>query len=237
MTVQEIFNFPAVRAVEIEILNLLAETDNHSKRDMEILGVQHLLHLRKKILDGMFVMTDEYKQLLSEFNDALKEALCVMRWQTINMHNAALDADMYGVETVGKVFLNYAYPEKHPVQNMRAKKIWAVLTGSYSSDYMPLYKDGVSDLSLRETDVCESENHTLYLSEQKENWNEGLDREKTADMHLCYGVHNLISHNDFSIFDILWVRNFSIEITCESTHSTGSEECDDIDWSKSDYLD
>ena len=237
MTVQKILNSPAVRAVEIEILNLLAETDNHIKRDMEILGVQHLLHLRKKILDGMFVMTDEYKQLLSEFNDALKETLCDMRWQTINMHNAALDADMYGVETVGKVFLNYAYPEKHPVQAMRAKKIWSVLNGSYSSDYMPLYKDGVSDLSFRETDVCESENHTLYLSEQEENWNEGLDREKTANMHLCYGVHNLISHNDFSIFDILWVRNFSIEITCESTHSTGSEECDDIDWSKSDYFD
>ena len=235
MTAQEVFNAPAVKAVEIEILHLLSETDR-KKRDTEILGIQHLLHVRKKILDNLFVMTDEHKQLLAEFNDALKEALCEMRWQAINMHDAALNADMYDVETEGRVFLNYKYPELHPVQTMRSKKIWAVLNGSYDN-YMPMYTDGANNLHLNENSSAESENRLLYLSEQECNWNEGLDPEKTADMHLCYGVHNLICHNDFSFFDILWVRDFSIEITCESTHSTGSEECDDIDWSESDYYD
>ena len=80
MTVQEIFNFPAVRAVEIEILNLLAETDNHSKRDMEILGLQHLLHLRKKILDNMFVMTDEIQtaSVRVQLNEGITKPLIVV---------------------------------------------------------------------------------------------------------------------------------------------------------------
>ena len=38
------------------------------------------------------------------------------------MHDGALDADMYGVNTIGKVFMSYKYPESHPIQTMRAKK-------------------------------------------------------------------------------------------------------------------
>lgn len=76
----------------------------------------------------------------------------------------------------------------------------------------------------------------LYLSNRTDNWNEGLDRVKTSDLHLCYGVHNLIGNNDFSIFDLLWVRDFEIEVKCETSHCTGSEDWDDIAWNKCDYL-
>lgn len=110
-----------------------------------------------------------------------------------------------------------------------------MLNGSIDN-YMPLYEDGVSNIKLSEDDNDRpSENQVLYLSEDTDNWNEGLDIEKTADIHLCYGIHNLIEHNSFSIFDLLWVRDFSIEISCESDHCTGSEEWDDIDWDKCDY--
>ena len=184
----------------------------------------------------MFVLTDEYKKRLSEFNNNLMDALLNMRWQTINMHDAALDADQYGVETIGKVFMSYKYPENHPIQTVRAKKIWSVLNNSLDT-YIPLYEDGVDKLHLTEDGDTPSENSVLYLSEDIDNWNEVLDRDKTSDMHLCHGVHNLIDHMDFSIFDILWVRDFSIEISCQSTHCTGSEEWDDIDWDKCDYYD
>ena len=236
MTIQEVFNSPAVKAVEIEILDVIMEEENTWKNPQGKVAVRHLLSLRRQILNKMFVLTDEYKKLLSEFNNKLMDALLNMRWQTKNMHDAALDADQYGVETIGKVFMSYKYPENHPIQTERAKKIWNVLNNSLDT-YIPLYEDGVDKLHLTEEGETPSENSVLYLSEDIGNWNEGLDRDKTSDMHLCHGVHNLIDHMDFSIFDILRVRDFSIEITCQSTHCTGSEEWDDIDWDKCDYYD
>ena len=237
MTVQEVFDSPAVKSIEIEILDVMSEDQRFWGTTQGKVAIQHLLSLRRNILAKMFVLTEEYKKLLEEFNEKLIEALSEMRLQTINMHDGALNADMYGVETIGKVFMSYKYPENHPIQTVRAKKIWAVLNGSYDN-FMPLYEDGADKLKLSGDD-CDipSENQILYLSEDIDNWNEGLDQEKTADMHLCHGFHNLFDHNDFSIFDLLWVRDFSIEISCESTHCTGSEEWDDIDWSKCDYYD
>ena len=99
MTIQEVFNSPAVKAVEIEILDVIMEEENTWKNPQGKVAVRDLLSLRRQILNKMFVLTDEYKKLLSEFNNKLMDALLNMRWQTINMHDAALDADQYGVET------------------------------------------------------------------------------------------------------------------------------------------
>ena len=57
--------------------------------------------------------------------------------------------------------------------------------------------------------------YIFYLRHEWDNHNEGLDREMTKDMHLIYEFHNLFSHMEFSIFDLLWVRDFNIEIKVE----------------------
>lgn len=237
MKIQEILDSPDIRAVEIAILDVV-ETEQHSgSNPLGEEAIRRLLSLRKQMLDQRFVLTDEYKRLLEEFNDRLIGALLEMRVQTINMHSGALNAGMCGVDTVGKVFMSYGYPENHPVQTIRAKKIWGVLNNSLDN-YLPMYEDGVESFRISSSDGhILSENQFLYLTDEVDNWNEHLDREKTADMHLCHGFHNLVDHNDFSIFDLLWVRDFSIEISCESTHCTGSVKQDDIDWSKCDYYD
>ena len=123
---------------------------------------------------------------------------------------------------------------------MRAKKIWAVLNGSLD-DYIFLYcEDGVNSFYINNYDPkLESENELLYLNEELDNWNEGLDSEMTKDMHLTYAFHNLFSHLDFSIFDLLWVRDFNIEIHVEYNYHTyeNEEYGDDLDWEKCDYWD
>ena len=98
-------------------------------------AVQHLLSVRKRILNGMFEWADEYYSLLSEFNNVLVEAQCEMRERLFRLSE-----------------------------------------------------------NVKET----------------ENWNEGLDKEKTKDMKLCYAFHNINTHTAFSIFDLLWVRDFYI---------------------------
>ena len=76
MTVQEIFNTKAVQETETEILNLQYETEKRKLfRDSEGVAIERLLKIRRNILQDYFVMDENYKQLLSEFNDALKRQL------------------------------------------------------------------------------------------------------------------------------------------------------------------
>ena len=236
MTVKEIFDHPDVKAVEIEILDILTDEERYRTGKDAKLAVQHLLSVRKCIINGMFEWADEYFSLLSEFNKALVHAQCEMRERLSRLSESVNETGLENLEFLGKVFLSYKYSEIHPVQSIRARKMWNVLNGSYD-DFMPLYKDGVNGIYFKGQETIPSEKEAVYLSEETENWNEGLDREKTKDMKLCYAFHNLYDHTTFSILDLLWVRDFCIEINAESTHYTGSTDWDDIDWDKYDYDD
>ena len=79
MTAKEIFDHPAVKAVEIEILDTIRDEERCRKGEDAKLAVQHLLSVRKRILNGMFEWSDENFMLLSEFNNALVHAQCEMR--------------------------------------------------------------------------------------------------------------------------------------------------------------
>lgn len=237
MTVKEIFDHPAVKAVEIEILDTIRDEERCRKGEDAKLAVQHLLSVRKRILNGMFEWTDEYYSLLSEFNKALVEAQCKMRERLFILSESVKVTCLGNLEFQGKVFMNYKYLGIHPVQSVRARRIWNVLNGSYDEYTIPLYKDGVNMIYFTEQETIPSEKEAVYLSEETENWNEGLDREKTTDMKLCYAFHNLYEHTSFSILDLLWVRDFYIDINAESTHCTGSDDWDDIDWKEFDYND
>ena len=242
MTVQEIFNSTAVRSIEEQILSLYHETErNHWHDDENKKAIRSLLEVRIRILNSMFVLDEQNTQLLAEFNEAMKQQLIEMRKRVIDLYNKVYQPDMDGrIEVEGKCFMGYEYSKIHPVQSMRAKKMWAVLNATLD-DYIFLYsEDGVHKffMSSYGADI-ESENEFLYLNEELDNWNEGLDREMTADMHLTYAFHNLFSHLDFSIYDLLWVRDFNIEIHVEYDYHTykKDEYGDDLDWEECDYFD
>ena len=172
---------------------------------------------------------------------ALKAQLEEMRRQTIALGvKVVCRAPSPDTETIGKCFLGYNYSKTHPVQTMRAKKMWDILNGSLDT-FDSLYDDGVahcfrvhpSDDGL-EYDSC---NQVLYLGEEIDNWNEGLEEEFTKNLHLIYAFHNLWDHMHFSIFDLLWVRDFSVELFVESSYTTYSGDYDDLDWSKYDFYD
>ena len=242
MTVQEIFNSTPVQSIEEQILDLYHEIERHrSTYEENKKAIRSFLEVRKRILNSMFVLDEQNKQLLAEFNEAMKQQLIEMRKRAIDLYNSVYTSDMGGsIEVEGKCFMGYEYSKIHPVQSMRAKKMWAVLNGSLD-DYIFLYcEDGANSFYINNYDPkIESENELLYLNEELDNWNEGLDREMTKDMHLTYAFHNLFSHLDFSIYDLLWVRDFNIEIHVEYDYHTyeNAEYGDDLDWSKCDYYD
>ena len=125
MTVKEIFDHPAVKAVEIEILDTIRDEERCRKGEDAKLAVQHLLSVRKRILNGMFKWTDEYYSLLSEFNKALVEAQCKMRERLFILSESVKVTCLENLEFQGKVFMSYKYSGIHPVQSIRAKKMWA----------------------------------------------------------------------------------------------------------------
>jgi hypothetical protein len=169
----------------------------------------------------------------------MKEQLIEMRKRAIDLYNNVYKPDMIGrVEVVGKCFMGYGYSKIHPVQSIRAKKMWAVLNGSLDN-YMFVYSDdGVCRFDISsDNPKIESQNEFLYLLKDPDNWNEGLDREFTSDVHLIFAFHDLFCHMDFSIFDLLWVRDFNIEIHVEHDYHTyeNEEYGDDLNWDKCDY--
>ena len=121
MTVQEIFNTKAVQEIETEILNLQYETEKGRLfRDSEGFAIKSLLGIRRNILHDYFVMDENYKLLLSEFNEALKLQLIDMRNRTIKLYESVKGNDVKNDMVVrGKCFLGYEYSKNHPSLKMR----------------------------------------------------------------------------------------------------------------------
>ena len=242
--VQEIFNSTAIKDIEYEILLMQHEVEKrHFEYEAGEEVIMCLLGTRKSLLNKMFVMDEKSKNLLSDFNEALKAQMIEMRKRALSIYASNVNSGLLPSFSLrGRCFLGYDYSKIHPVQTMRARKMWAVLNGSLT-DYMPLYMDGVDNFELEYVAGRESyfpsENQLLYLDEKIDNWNDELDQEMTKAMHLIHPFHNLYSHMDFSIFDLLWVRDFNIEISLESDYNTYPKDTkdDDLDWSNYDFYD
>ena len=87
MTIQEIYNSQPVRKVEYMILDCQRQSEK-GMWGMETgrVAIQNLLGIRKTILNEMFVMDDYYLQLLSDFNEAMKQQMIEMRRRTIALY-------------------------------------------------------------------------------------------------------------------------------------------------------
>lgn len=220
-TIQEIYEQEAVRLIEDAIFEACKEHERMHFAEPYGKNVTRLLKIRKQLLDHEFVMDEQYKSLLNEFNEALKKALLTMRTQTIAAVEAVYNTPVqYDISVTGKCFLDSLYPSAHPIQTKRAKKMWEILAGGIDN-YMPMYEGGVDEwcYSGRNPD---SENRLLYLNDTIDNWNEGFDREMTKDMHLVHAIHNLFQHTELSIFDLLWVREFEIVVEISTYYNTGN---------------
>lgn len=122
--------------------------------------------------------------------------------------------------------------------SVAVKAIWAMLTDTDDSCMDCMYgEEGAHRFFVRGNAEAPTEHDCIYLGGEPDNWNEGLDREMTGDMHLCYAFHNLYDHCLFSIFDLLWVRDFFITVSSESYDCLGIADEDEIDWHKAQFDD
>lgn len=217
MTVQEIFNQPSVREVECEILRIETEANktDYLKNCEERKAVfRELLRLRKRLLDSMFVMDENYAKLLDEFKKALQTEIAKVKGDMVEAYNAAKASGLPGnIEVEAQCYLNYQYTKLHPIQTMRAKKMWDILNGCLDS-YSENYKYGVDGFN-RFYHGGEIDKTEMIVS---------LDQD-------CF--------KSFSIFDLLWIRNFDVELyvrTTQYTHEPHKED-PELNWDKTDYYD
>ncbi len=193
--------------------------------------IQGLFERRKELLDSGFQMDEYYKNELETFNECLKRELLGMREKAMAMYHSLPEScrdwssEIY-VEA--RCYLDCNFPRLHPYQYEREQRLWAILTGAlgYCSPY---YKDGVLGYAYKYNGFDEGEDMLLYSGKEVCNWNIDLDPAMTDDMNLLYAFHNLYCINWFSIFDLLWVRDFTTKIELV-IDGHGSNSVNAMDW-------
>ena len=184
---------------------------------------QCLLALRRDMIND--IALDYQEELLPHiiaFNDALTLAMREMYhkahriWDFIKDNKDFIKDDddpVPGTEVTAKCFLCATYPELHPVQGSDRQDLWSILLDTTCN---PLYDNGAAMplLTLPKGDMpFES---LTGMNCPPPNWNEGLNPYLTKDLHLTQAFHNLFSHMNFAITDLIYVRKFETEITIET---------------------
>lgn len=172
-----------------------------------------LLSLRKEMLNERVL---KYQEILLPdivaFNDALTDALRNMYDRVQRIYCGIKDNNDYGPDLYisGKCFLSSKYPKLHPVQSRDRNRMWEILL---DNEWNPMYADGITLPILTIPEGKASFESFIGMDVPYGNWNEGLDRELTKDLHLTSAFHNLFEHMSFAITDFIYVRKFETEIS------------------------
>ena len=212
MNIQQISKDPRIVMLEEEI----AWRNKHCRyTDEEKHVMEYLLKERHRVLCPLTEFDDETKRLLVDFNDALRKACAELYHRTMTVCQECLHREdcPEDFEVEGKIFLSYEYPQLHPVQTETAKQVWDALS---CGGFRALYDDGCAWV-LRFSRDCQPETleEWLGMEDPNDNWNEGLDREWSKDLHLIQPFHNLYDHCYFSLYDLIYVREFNLEVYVE----------------------
>ena len=173
-----------------------------------------LLSLRKNMINERVLANQE--EILPDiiaFNDAMTDALRELYDRTHRIWDSIKDnADFKDAEIEAKCYLSYDYPKLHPVQGKDRQDLWNALC---DTGWNGVYEQGLSLMTLSLPEDNFSFEDFVGLDEKDNNWNEGLDRELTKDLHLTSAFHNTFEHLKFAITDFIYVREFETEINIE----------------------
>ena len=173
-----------------------------------------LLSLRKDMInERVLAHQEEILPDIIAFNDAMTDALRELYDRAHRIWDGIKDnADFKDAEIEAKCYLSYDYPKLHPVQGKDRQDLWNALC---DTGWNGVYEQGLSLMTLSLPEDNFSFEDFVGLDEKDNNWNEGLDRELTKDLHLTSAFHNTFEHLKFAITDFIYVREFETEINIE----------------------
>ena len=218
MDIVKILTNPELQEIEQKICFLRNHMFDHmNETECFIIEIQHLMARRKKIAHrGLWDYQAELLPYIIEFNDALKGAFREM-WDTIDVMRNKINYEYQGIEA--SLWFDTNFPTNHPLaKNAAADKrtqlqeLWEAIT---DPDAHQAYKYGIHRSIHSNCFLEETFEEFVGLSESTPNWNEGLNPVVTKDLHLIMPFHTLFEHTDFTLYDLIYVRDFQMEINVE----------------------
>ena len=176
-----------------------------------------MLDIRRRLLNDQALTHESQEELLPHiiaFNDALREALKHMYDRAHELYHQ-ISAIQPGIELTAKCYLAYKYPSLHPIQGEDRQGFFDAIC---DSGWNRTYDNGIPCHLGLPDGLDQSFDSFIGMDCPPPNWNEGLDRELTKDLHLIRQFHQLFDHTNFALTDFIFCRNFVFE------YSTVSEE-------------
>lgn len=217
--IKTILNDYIIQDIEDEIVSIfnglgIYKTYDYTKH-------QNLLMIRKRIINRHVL---EYQDILLSdiraFNSAVVDDMHKLYHRTQRVYEANSRVESK-IKLDVHCYLDNKYPELHPIQGDGRDALWEALC---DGGWNVLYKEGVGNACYRPNMTFEE---FIYLGDTPSNWNEGLDRELTKDILLCYPFHNLFDHTCFALTDFIFCRKFRTEIHVEILDDSRCLLCSD----------
>ena len=207
-----------VRKLEERIVELYEKGANDDKTSDEI---ESLLMERWRLMHQSIVWDDDFIAKLVAMNEKMKQALIDMRNLALNTYTHLLTncPDEKEFDVTGRLFVDDMEMEGWEYGSHMSDYLSEILQ---TPEYSGLYRYGVAHEVIFESadrpcgiNENNTEMNMLYMAELPENWNEHMDREKTANLNIIYGVHNMIDHCHWTLQDLINVKSYKSKIEVE----------------------
>ena len=173
--------------------------------------IHEFMEMRKKVINRE--LKKHEKELLPDivdFNEALTNAMKPMGEQSSQFKPSIPATRDYDFEA--RIWFGEECPIEDNSNNLEYshQSLWNALI---DLDCHREYQFGIHrPLTNMVLDSKETFEEFIGHSEATPNWNEGLDKELTKDLHLIMPFHSLFEHTQFALSDFLYVRKFRITI-------------------------
>ena len=208
-------------------------TEGHTKSDAKYKKIKELLNVRQTLLDELFLATSEEIIRLEQVNSLLDELTKKMYHRTASLYRALLSSyrdeefdDDYEIE--GTLKCNVDYDSEDGSYGTVLKLENDEFYGSDFGYMIALINEMQDRENIVECHIGYKETHTLSMSNEEldcydhwddgVSWNEGeLNRKELENICICYAMHIICVHNEYSLLDLLRLNDFWVEvqITCQ----------------------
>ena len=211
-----------VREVEKQIVKIYEDCYfNYELKREAMKCIQSLLSQRWRLMHRSLTWDDNCVAAIEAMNEQMKQALIDMRNKTL----ATFDwlKPQCGNDQIIDVKGTLRVDDMEIEGWKYGSHMWEYLVEILQTpEIVGLYEDGVTFPVEFSTDdnpemgnFLSTELEMLYLEDHLDNWNEHLDRKKTANLNIIYGVHNMIDHNSWTLQDLINVKSYNAKIEVE----------------------
>lgn len=209
-------------------------TEGHTKYDAKYKKIKELLNVRQTLLDELFLATSEEIIRLEQVNSLLDELTKKMYHRTASLYRALLSSyrdeefdDDYEIE--GTLKCNVDYDSEDGSYGTVLKLENDEFYGSDFGYMIALINEMQDRENIVECHIGYKETHTLSMSNEEldcydhwddgVSWNEGeLNRKELEHICICYAMHVICVHNEYSLLDLLRLNDFWIEALVKCQH-------------------